>query len=236
MPYIIISGVFTFLYVFLPNTKVNFKSALLGGVFAGILWQTAGWGFTYFVVSSTHYTVIYSGFAVLVMFMIWLYVSWLILLAGAQISFYHQYPQFLSMKKEAFNLSNRLRERTAILIMYLISYAYYHGKHAWTFNSLVGHLNLPVGAVHDLITLLEQNDLLLETGDDPPGYIPARDIENITLKEIFNSVRIAHYEAVSIEHRMIQVTEVENIIKSLDDAYGDALGEKTMKDIVVSAG
>lgn len=236
MPYIIISGMFTFLYVFLPNTKVNFKSALFGGVFAGILWQTAGWGFTYFVVSSTHYTAIYSGMAILVMFMIWLYISWLILLVGAQVSFYHQYPRSLSMKKEAFHLSNRLRERIAILIMYLISYDYYHSKHSWTLNSLAGRLNLPVDAIHGIITLLEQNDLLLETADNPPGYIPARDIEHITLKEIFNAVRVAHHEAASIEKRMIQITEVENIIKILDDAYGDALGEKTIKDIVVSAG
>ncbi|MBI5739321.1 MAG: YihY family inner membrane protein [Nitrospirae bacterium] len=234
-PYIIISGVFTFLYIFLPNTRVNFRSALFGGVLAGILWQTAGWGFTYFVVSSTQYAAIYSGFAVLVMFMIWLYVSWLILLVGAQISFYHQYPQFLSIKKEVFHFSNRLRERTAVLIMYLISYDYYYGRHSWTLNSLVARLNLPVDAVHDVITLLVRNELLIETGTDPPGYLPARDIENIPLRDIFNAVRIAHHEAVSIEHRMFQVTEVDNIIKRLDDAYIAALGEKTIKDIVISS-
>jgi membrane protein len=92
-PYIFVSAAFTFLYIFLPNTKVKFSSALVGGIFAGVLWETTGWAFASFIVSSTKYAAIYSGFAILVMFMIWLYLSWLILLVGAQISYYHQQAQ-----------------------------------------------------------------------------------------------------------------------------------------------
>ena len=84
--YIIVCAAFIFLYIFIPNTRVKFKSALIAGLMAGILWETAGWAFAVFVVTSTKYAAVYSGFAILLMFMIWLYVSGLILLVGVQIS------------------------------------------------------------------------------------------------------------------------------------------------------
>lgn len=234
IPFILICGVFTFLYIFIPNTKVNFTSALFGGVLAGILWQGAGWGFASFVASSAKYAAIYSGFAILILFLIWLYLSWLILLVGAQISFYHQYPQFLHVKSQSMYFNSRIRERVAFIIMYLIGDHFFNNRKPWTLNALVEHLNLPVDGVHDVIMLLEKNELILETGDDPPAYMPARDIGKITLKEIYNTVRIPEYEAVSAELRIIHVPQVENIINKLDSAYGEALSNRTLKDIVTA--
>jgi membrane protein len=233
-PYIIVCAAFTFLYIFIPNTKVQFKSALTGGILAGVLWETAGWAFASFSVSSTRYDAIYSGFAILIMFMIWLYLSWLILLVGAQVSFYHQYPNFLSARKEIFHLSNRLRERLAFLIMFKTGYNYYHNKQPLTLHSLVDLLDLPVDPIHDVLTLLEKNSLLLETGDDPPAYLPAKDIETITLLELLNAVRVADKGVLAIEKQVVAIPEVDDVIKTLDTAITATLGEKTLKDIVVS--
>ena len=232
LPYIMVCGVFTFLYIFIPNTKVKFTSALFGGVFGGVLWEVAGWGFASFIVTSAKYAAIYSGFAILILFMIWLYLSWLILLVGAQISFYRQYPQFLSVKKETLSLSIRLREKIAFLIMYFIGYNFTNNQKPWTLNTLVEHMNLPVDVIHDVIVLLGQKKLILETGDDPPAFIPARDIGTITEKEIFNAVRAVGPEALSVEQRIISVDKVEDVMKRLDAAYSDALGERTLRDIV----
>ncbi len=233
-PYVSVCALFTFLYIFVPNTKVKFKSALVGGIFAGILWETTGWIFASFVVSSTKYAAIYSGFAILILFMIWLYLSWLILLVGAQVAFYHQYPQFLSARKEVFRLSNRLREKLALLIMFFIGYDYYHNKQPWTLNSMVDHLGLPVEPIQDVLILLEKNKLILETHDEPPAYIPARDIETITLRELLSSVTETEKEAESIERGVVSTREVDRIVKSLDDAVSDTLGKETLKDLVLS--
>lgn len=235
LPFVIVCGVFTFFYIFIPNTRVKFASALFGGVFAGVLWEVVGWGFASFTVTSAKYAAIYSGFAILVLFMIWLYLSWLILLLGAQISFYHQYPQFLSIKKGKLSLSIRLREKIAFIIMYFIGYNFANNRKPWTLNTLVEHLNLPVDIIHDVIILLEQSELLVETGDDPPALLPARDIGTITQKEIFDTVRAVDVEARAVERRIISVTEVEDVMKRLDAACQDALGERTLRDIV-SAG
>ena len=233
-PYIIVCAAFTFLYIFLPNTKVKFKSALVGGVIAGLLWETAGWAFASFIVTSSKYAAIYSGFAILIMFMLWLYLSWLILLVGAQISFYHQYPHFLTANKDVFRLSNRLRERLALMIMYFIGYNYFYNKRHWTLDDLVNRLELPVDTISDLIALLEQDGLVLETADDPPAYIPARSIEMIKLNDLLNSVRIAEKETLSVEKRIASVPEVDNIISTLDNAFDKTLGGKTLRDLVIS--
>ncbi|MCK4705250.1 MAG: YihY/virulence factor BrkB family protein, partial [Gammaproteobacteria bacterium] len=92
LPYLLVIAAFTVIYFLVPNTKVKIRSALIGAFIAGVLWETTGWLFASFVVNSGNYTVVYSSFAVLVLFMIWLYLSWLILLIGAAISYYHQHP------------------------------------------------------------------------------------------------------------------------------------------------
>ncbi len=235
-PYIFVCSAFTFIYIFIPNTKVQFRSALFGGVFAGILWEVTGWAFASFVVSSSRYAAIYSGFAILIMFMIWLYLSWLILLVGSQVSFYHQYPQFLRAKKEMFRLSNRLRERLAFSVMFLVGHNFYYNKTPWTFNSLVHRLSLPFEPVQDIIDLLERNHLIVESHDDPPAYMPSKDIETITLKEIINVVRMSEQEAYAIEKSFYFIPDVDEKMKRLDDAVDNTFGDETLKSLVLSAG
>ncbi len=234
-PYFLVCAAFIFLYMFVPNTKVKFVSALVGGVLAGILWETAGWAFASFVVSSTKYAAIYSGFAILLMFMIWLYVSWLILLVGAQISFYHQYPYFLTTKNDVLHISHRLREKLTFLIMYNIGYNYCHSKKPWTLDALVEHLKLPVDAVDEMLTILEKNSILIETGDEPPAYLPSRDLETITLRELLNAARMTDEKTLAIEHHISTEPEVEQVLDSVYGAVNDALGDRTLKEMVHSA-
>jgi membrane protein len=234
LPYVIVCGAFTFIYMLIPNTKVHFKSAVTGGVLAGVLWETAGWAFASFIVSSAKYAAIYSGFAILIMFMIWIYLNWLILLVGAQISFYHQYPHVLSTKNKLFFVSNRLRERLAFLIMYFIGLNYYHNKPPWTVDSLVQELKLPLDPVHDMVSVLQKNGLILETADDPPAYVPARDIETISLAELLRIVRMVEKESLNIEKKVISVPDVESVLKALEESTRNVLGERTLKDVVLS--
>jgi len=234
LPYIIVCGAFTFIYILIPNTKVHFTSALTGGVLAGFLWETAGWAFASFSVSSAKYAAIYSGFAILIMFMIWIYLNWLILLVGAQISFYHQYPHFLSAKKNVFFVNNRLRERLAFLIMYFIGSSHYHNKPAWTADMIVQELKFPVDPVHDILSVLQNNGLILETADDPPAYVPARDIETITLSELLNVVRMGEKETMIIERKIISVSNVDSVLEDLETSTKNTLGERTLKDMVLS--
>ena len=234
LPYIFVSTVFTFIYILVPNTKVKFTSALLGGLVAGVLWQTIGWGFASFVVSSTQYTAIYSGFAVVILFMIWLYLSWLILLIGATISFCHQNLRFLTLEKEAFNLSARLKEKLSVLIMFLIGYNFYHDKERWTLDTLVDYLGLPPEPVQNTLRKLIGNKLIIETIDDSPSYLPARDIETIKLKEVLDTARNNNGVSNAIVKRLSAITEVDAVLERVDSSIENALDEETVKSLVLS--
>ncbi|MGH8237821.1 MAG: YihY/virulence factor BrkB family protein, partial [Steroidobacteraceae bacterium] len=141
--YVLVTGVFTFLYAFLPNAKVLFRAALIGGVFAGVVWAATGMIFASFVVQATRTIVIYASFAIVIVALIWLHVSWLILLLGAQLSFYVQNPQYLRPGRGEIQLNASLRERVALSIMCLIVSDYCAASHRWNTNRLAEHLDLP---------------------------------------------------------------------------------------------
>ncbi len=143
VPYALVIVAFMFFYMFVPNTHVRWMPALVAALVGGVLWQSAGWAFAAFVASSTRYSAIYSSFAVMLLFLIWLYVSWLVLLIGASVSFYLQHPEYLYAEPGEPRLSNRMRERLALAIMYLIGLHFIRGRPPWTLQQLAQRLCVP---------------------------------------------------------------------------------------------
>ena len=217
----------------IPNTKVKFKSAFIGGAIAGIAWQTTGWVFALSVAKSTKYAAIYSSLAVLILFMIWLYVNWLILLIGAQIAYCHQNLKTLDLGRTIFKISGKVKEKMAFLIMYLIGYNFYHNKDKWTFDSVVKELGLPQEAVDTAITELKEKKLILETGEDPAYYLPAKALEVITLNEIIDAAR-SNNETQLLENRYLTKPEIDHITEDVDEAINRALDNLTLKDLVLN--
>lgn len=232
VPFIFVLIVFTIIYMIIPNTKVQIKSALVGGVSAGIAWHATSWVFHVAVASSTKYAAIYSGLAVLIIFMIWLYLNWLIVLIGAQITFCYQNLRFLTLKKEVFNLSTKLREKLSLIIMYLIGYNFYYDLNRWTTDSLTERLRLPHEPVEDAVNDLTQNKLIVETGDNPPCFVPSRALEKITLKEIVDATR-TNYETDLVEKKYLSMPEVDLVTGRVENAINEALGETSLKDLVM---
>jgi membrane protein len=191
MPYVLVIGAFTFFYMFIPNTQVRFMPALVGGVAGGIIWQSAGWAFAMFVASSTRYAAIYSSFAILVLFLIWLYVSWLILLIGAAVSFYVQHPEYLYAMPGEPRLSNRMRERLALALMSNIASHFAYGRPPWTLQDLTQHLAIPMHSVNVVLDALEEGGFLVKSHDDPPAYLPSRDLADVSVADVIGAVRRA---------------------------------------------
>ncbi|MGB2691998.1 MAG: YhjD/YihY/BrkB family envelope integrity protein, partial [Thermodesulfobacteriota bacterium] len=182
---------------------------------------------------STKYAAIYSSLAVLILFMIWLYVNWLILLIGAQIAYCHQNLKTLDLGQTIFQLSSKVKEKLAFLVMYLIGYNFYHNKDKWTYDDLVNHLGLPHESVDTTLNELKDKNLILEVGDDPIFYLPAKDIEVITLAEIIDAARV-NKETPLLENRYLAEPEIDQITEHIDDAIHNALGEMTLKDLVLN--
>nr|MDQ2695466.1 YihY/virulence factor BrkB family protein [Pseudomonadota bacterium] len=190
IPYLLVCCAFAFIYGFMPNTHVWLSSAVVGGVFAGVCWYTTGLIFTAFVVNSSNYSAIYSGFAGIILFMLWVYIGWLIVLVGAQVSFYWQNPRYLDPRTLTTTLGHRRRLGLALEIMALIGRAHYYKEPHWTFESLKNHVHgLRPDLLAELVQSLERHGLIMATEGKPSAYLPAHDIGRITLKEIINAVR-----------------------------------------------
>jgi membrane protein len=232
VPYVLVCAAFTFVYAFIPNTKVRFRSALAGGVIGGVLWQTVGWGFASFIVASTRYAGIYSGFAILILFMIWLYLSWLILLVGAEISFYYQNPQYLVLEREGRIPDSRLIEQTALSVMFLVAQNFYHNGPPWNAGTLAQRLGISIARVEDIVEALKKKGLIAEIAGEPPACLPARDIETIRLCDVYDAVRGSQLSAG--KQHIAAIGEVEDVISGIDKAVETALDGSTLKDMVLS--
>jgi membrane protein len=232
VPYMFIIGAFTFIYRFVPNTKVRFRSALVGALVGGVLWQTTGMLFASFAAGSTRYDAIYTSFAILIMFMIWLYLNWLILLLGAQIAYFHQHPEQIRLGSHELKLSNRLKERLSLLIMTLITDSYCNDKPAWTMDGLAHHLKLPGSSVAEIIEIMTRNELLVETAQEPPQYIPRHDPETIGVATVLKAARRAAEENFVFNENMLHLPAVDGVLDTLEQGALQSIGETSLKELV----
>lgn len=232
LPYGLVWITFSFIYWTVPNTRVRFSAAAVGGIVASVLWQTTSWGFGAFIASSARYATIYKGFAVLILTLIWLYLNWLMLLIGAQVAFYVQNPHFLTRKPLRLALSNRLKEGLALTIMYLVGYHHYHDQPPWNIQTLCDRLDLPYEPVQSVLNLLARQGYLELTGDDPPGYLPARDTEKIEIRELLSSVRQAEESRFLNEDCVQAPAEVRDLAARLQQSIDDTLAKTTIRDLI----
>lgn len=189
-PYVLVILAFTFVYVLIPNTRVRMRHALYGAVVAGVLWETLGKVFTLFVATSTNFTAIYSSFAILLLFMIWLNLSWLILLLGSSIAFYRQYPEYLvAAGREGLRLSHEQDERVGLAVMFAIARAWYAGSISPERDVLARELDVPVHPVDRALSSLQAAGLITLAGEEAVGYVPARPLERISVRQVLDAVR-----------------------------------------------
>jgi len=230
LPYLALWGAFTFLYVFIPNTRVKVSSALIGGLVAALLWESAGWGFAVFVASAAKkYYAIYSSFAILLLFLIWLYVGWVIVLFGAEVAFAHQNLRVYGRERKGATTGAAAREMIALSAMVLIGQNFYWGRPPWKVDELAGELRVSPGLIAELVDLLQRNQLLV--GTDGRGYVPARDLEQIGVKQIVDAVR-GHVAPLVEKGKEPDV--VAQVFQEIDLSLAAALKGKNLKGLVLS--
>lgn len=220
---------FTVLYLIVPNATVRFKPALIGGVFAGILWALSGSLFTSFIVSVSRYEAIYAGFAIVLVAMIWLYLSWLILLLGTQLAFYVQHPEYMPLGQRAPSASNATRERLALSVMLSVGRDFDKPGHGWRIESLCASLRAPRHQLEPIVAALIDEGLVTRTREN--RLIPARDLRRIGLVDIFAAVRSSERDS---HHEFDDdwSPTVTGVANEVERAIADAIGERTLADLV----
>ena len=229
-PYVMVTAIFTAVYMFVPNTKVRWKPALIGGLSAGILWAAVGKAFTAMVVASTRLTIVYAGFALIVAALVWTYFGWLILLVGAQLSFYIQNRHYLRLGLTELRLSAVQREQLTLKVMYYVAKAYQSGRTRWTVDSLAHELGMPGIAISRIVNALEAAQLVTLTDDE--HLLPARDLGQITVQVIMDIAR--NEKAGQVAPRHLRLPTVDALSAKMDEAWRRSCGDMTLRDLVES--
>ncbi len=232
LPYLLISAVFTIIYLIVPNTKVRIIPALIGGIVAGIFWQISSQLFAKGVASSTKYFAIYSSLAIVILFMIWQYISWLIVLLGAQISYCAQKIDYSGINLKSNQVSSKLKERISLSVMYLVGKNFFEGSKNLSLDQIVDITNMPYEFVHSSIRELSMNNLIIESAESPTTYIPAKDLELISLEEIINVSRTNQQSENFINKTETNLKEVDRVLNDIDTSIYESLEKMSLKDLV----
>ncbi|MFC1532953.1 YihY/virulence factor BrkB family protein [Thermodesulfobacteriota bacterium] len=191
LPYCVIWLLFSFIYIFMPNTKVHFKSGILGGIIAGTIYGLVQWIYITFQVGISKYSAIYGSFAVLPFFMIWLQVSWLVLLFGAEISFAYQNVDTYEFEPGSERVSPSFKRLLALGIAHVCIKNFNNGDKPWTAGEISHALEIPVRLTNQLLNDLIQCRILSEIvgiDEQDPLYQPARELDTLTINFIIQAL------------------------------------------------
>jgi membrane protein len=228
MPFVLLCGLFTFLYKFVPNTYVRLTSALIGGVTAAVLWAIAGEAFAAFVAASSNYSAIYSGFAILILFLLWLYIGWVIILVGAQVAFFHQYPAAYLTQFLWADRSYAFRERLVLVLLVDITRRYLQGEPPSRPSELACELDIPVSVVEEQVDDLVRYGILCRMVQ-PEGVGLVKPPELIPVAELLEAIR----DGVPIGRglRSEVSEEVDRVLERRDRAVKEALAGITLRSL-----
>ncbi|GAB3382802.1 YihY/virulence factor BrkB family protein [Spongiibacter taiwanensis] len=236
MPYVMIIGAFTFFYMFIPNTRVKLKSGLVAGVVSGVLFQSLGWGFGSVVVSASDSGpyAIYSGFAIVILFMIWMYISWLTLLVGSSIAFYVQHPEYVVPSRRTGNMSLRQQERLALEVMAIIAQRYYASHRPFSATDFVLRLRVQIQGVTRVLRALQTAGLITENSEEPPRYLPNVPLENTSIKRVLDVVRDdGGMPPVALRVPRRPVHGVAEVGDAIEEALDLSLSAISIKDMAI---
>lgn len=231
-PYLLLTIAFSLVYMFLPNTKVEAKAALYGAAVAAILWRTAGGLFAEFVTNFSNYDAIYSGFAALILFLIWLFVSWLIFLFGGKLAFYFQYPEYIPGADIKTGLSSDYRLRMVLRIMYLVGKQFLNGEAKWTIASLTKFLRIPMGDVRQVVDKLILAGFFLNVEDKDSSVSLAKSMDKIETHRLYEISKTL----VNTKGEIIRsdCKPVEDLMSDIEKSISAALENNYISSWIVS--
>ncbi len=222
MPFVLFCATFAFLYKLIPYTRVRLSSALIGGAAAGILWQLVGTAFAVFVANSARYAAIYSSFAIIVVFLIWVYVGWLIFLVGAEVAYFHQHPSAFIREALPGGKGHRFQEWLALSALVEIARRHLSQAPPWQATELAAYLGVP--SLDNLFDEYVRAGILLRSAE-PEGVALARPPETVDVKDILDIVDAS--AALTIDH----AGPANQVLLQRDHAVRKALEGKSLRSL-----
>jgi len=194
-PYILITLAFAFMYAFIPYTKVKFSGALLGGFVSGVLWQMAQWFYINWQIGAAKYNAIYGSFAQLPLLLIWIYISWLVVLLGSEVSYAWQNINSFVKQRYFGEATPFERQKLAVLMMIVLAKRFHDGQPLPSVEELSDSFMAPSSLVSDLFHQLQEGGyVILTENSEREVYAPARALDQVRIIDV---VKVVNMEGVN---------------------------------------
>ena len=213
---------FSLIYVVLPNTKVNLSAAIKSGFIAGTVFMLFQWGYVFVQTWMTSYNAIYGSFAALPLFLLWMLISWSILLLGGELSFTFQNEKRFDEERESLLVSYDCRRKLMVGVMVIVARTFRDGKGAMAVDDIRHALGIPKRILSSVLSTLVEAGMLHEIHvggkEFELSYAPARDISTLKVYDVLLAVD-AHGEGrdsidVSEPTELYRASQVVEELKS----------------------
>ena len=233
LPYCLVWILFTFIYILMPNTKVNFSSGFIAGVIAGTIFQVAQLVYINLQVGVAKYNAIYGSLAALPLFLVWLQLSWLIVLFGAEISFAYQYVDTYEFEPDCKQISPIYKKILSLQIAHLVVMTFSKGEKPLTASKISYALEVPIRLVHQILDELVESGIFSDTDIKEYkelAYQPARDINVISIKSIIDAL-----DQIGVDNIPVRQTSELKVLSEVLQTFSDAIDKlpsnRLLKDI-----
>ncbi len=233
LPYTLLWGLFTFVYIFMPNTKVRLVSGLLAGIIAGTIFEFVQWAYISSQVGVAQYNAVYGSFAALPLFLVWLQLSWLIVLYGAELSFAHQNVDTYEFEPDALQASHRLKILLSLQVSQFIISRFVNSESPPGARLISHELEIPVRLVNEILFALVHSNIITATEpgkDGERGFVPARDINTLTVQYVIEAMNKRGINDMPFAHTP-EYEALSATLAGFEDCMGKLPANKLIKDI-----
>lgn len=215
LPYAVLWVLFTFIYMFLPNTRVSLKAGLTAGIVAGTIYQLLQWAYLFFQIGVSKYNAVYGSFAALPLFLVWLQVSWLVVLFGAEVSFAVDNEETYEFEQDCGRASPRFKRLLSLRIAEMCVKEFSSGEGPLRAAEIAQRLEAPIRLVRELLFDLVTAGVLSEVKQDGVAgewYQPGRDLGGLTIKQVLDALDSRGRDNAS----MVKDSELKKIRQKVD--------------------
>ncbi len=233
LPYCLIWTLFTLIYILIPSTKVNISSGVISGIVAGTIYQGAYWAYIVFQVGVSRFNAIYGSLAAFPLFLVWLQLSWLILLLGAEYSFAQQNSEKSELGPDSLDISLHFKKILSLQVAYLVIKQFQKGEKPLTVKKITHLLKLPFHLAIQIMHELVQSEVISETVDHDNhvmAFQPAVDINMLTVKYIIDALELRGAHELPVTETA-ELKTISDTLQTFGDIIEKSSENKLLKDI-----
>jgi membrane protein len=217
----------------MPNTKVSYNAGVQAGIIAGTLYQLAQWVYIGFQIGAARYNVIYGSFAALPLFLMWIQISWWIVLFGAELSYSYQNVDTCEFASAQLNISPGNLKLLTLYVFHRIAKHFLNGERPLKSNEISSRLDVPATVVKRVLADLVESGLVSETivaANKDVAYQPARDIHQLTISGVLEALEYRGSDKLPAA-RSSELLALENALHDLQLAVQECEANRLLIDI-----